>query len=171
MSGQHPPRKGWLAYYSEFLRACVRRFDNPADAEDAAHDAIESLLRSGNTQASAAHARHYLYQAAGHRVIDTWRRADRFEHVAWQNIAESEHPISASGPQAPAQTNELLHAVFTVLEELPLNCRRTFILNRIEGWTQSDIAKSLKLSPSTVERHIARATRCLRERLNDEDWC
>jgi DNA-directed RNA polymerase specialized sigma24 family protein len=45
------------------------------------------------------------------------------------------------------------------------------VLNRIEGWTQREIAKSLKLSPSTVERHIARATQYIREHLSDDDWC
>jgi RNA polymerase sigma-70 factor (ECF subfamily) len=152
------------------MRACVRRFDNAADAEDAAHDAVESLLRKADTEASAAHARHYLYQVAGHRAIDAWRRTDRFEHIAWHNVSEEAHPV-APDPQEPAMTSQLLRALSAALDELPLNCRQAFVLNRIEGWTQREIAKSLKLSPSTVERHIARATQYIREHLSDDDWC
>ncbi|XOT97987.1 RNA polymerase sigma factor [Alcaligenes pakistanensis] len=49
-----------------------------------------------------------------------------------------------------------------------MNHRRAFVLNRIEGWTQAEIARHLKLSIASVERHIALASQFVRERLRDE---
>jgi RNA polymerase sigma-70 factor (ECF subfamily) len=42
------------------------------------------------------------------------------------------------------------------------------VLNRIEGWTQAEIARHLKLSIASVERYIALASQFVRERLRDE---
>jgi len=39
---------------------------------------------------------------------------------------------------------------------LPLQCRRVFILKKVYGYTQQEIAKELNLSESTVEKHVAK---------------
>lgn len=168
MPHQPPSRKGWLAHYSEFMQACARRFGNQADAEDAAHDAVEALLQKGDGAVSAVHARNFLYRAAHHRAIDTWRRESRYQHIAWDDVPEDAHPTVA-GADAQATTEQLIQALVATLEELPLNCRRAFVLNRIEGWTQTEIARHLKLSLGSVERYIARATQHVREHMRDDD--
>lgn len=168
MSYQPPSRKGWLAYYSEFVQACARRLGNQADAEDAAQDAVEALLKQGDGAVTAIHARNFLYRAAKHRAIDTWRRESRYQHIAWDDLPEEAHPC-APAADAAVSAEQLRRDLIAALEELPLNCRRAFVLNRIEGWTQTDIARHLKLSLGSVERYIARATQHVRERLRDDN--
>ncbi|SHI19777.1 RNA polymerase sigma factor [Pollutimonas bauzanensis] len=114
------------------------------------------------------HARNFLYRAAQHRAIDMWRRESRYQHIAWDDVPEDAHPV-ACGADAGASAEQLREALVAALEKLPLNCRRAFVLNRIEGWTQVDIARHLKLSPGSVERYIARATQHVRERVRDDD--
>jgi RNA polymerase sigma-70 factor (ECF subfamily) len=52
------------------------------------------------------------------------------------------------------------------LAELPLNCRRIFIWQKIEGLTQQEIAERLGLSKNMVEKYMIRTLRHLRERLD-----
>jgi len=56
----------------------------------------------------------------------------------------------------------LLHKA---LEKLPEKCRQIFILNKLEGLTQKEIAEYLEISVKTVENQIAIAVSKLREEL------
>ncbi|MDP5029351.1 MAG: sigma-70 family RNA polymerase sigma factor [Paraglaciecola sp.] len=42
-----------------------------------------------------------------------------------------------------------------VVRQLPVKCRKVFVLKKVYGYTQKEIAKSLNLSENTVENHIA----------------
>lgn len=168
MSDPDSSRKGWLAHYGEFMQSCLRRFGSRADAEDVAHDAVEALLQKGDGALTAGHARNFLYRTARHRAIDLWRRDSRFQHLPWDELHEDTHP-TVYGADAHASAEQLRQALLAALEALPLNHRRAFVLNRIEGWTQAQIARHMKLSLGSVERYIALATQFVRERLRDED--
>jgi len=41
------------------------------------------------------------------------------------------------------------------VRQLPVQCRRVFVLKKVYGYSQKEIAKEMKLSESTVEKHIA----------------
>lgn len=56
----------------------------------------------------------------------------------------------------------LLHKA---VEKLPEKCRQIFILNKMEGLTQKEIAEYLEISAKTVENQIAIAVSKLREEL------
>ena len=51
------------------------------------------------------------------------------------------------------------------LQELPLNCRKVFVWQKIEGLTQAEIAERLGLSRNMVEKYMIRTLRHLRERV------
>lgn len=41
------------------------------------------------------------------------------------------------------------------VRELPLQCRRVFVLKKVYGYSQKEISEDLNISESTVEKHIA----------------
>ena len=41
------------------------------------------------------------------------------------------------------------------VRQLPVQCRRVFVLKKVYGYSQKEIAKEMNLSESTVEKHIA----------------
>jgi RNA polymerase sigma-70 factor (ECF subfamily) len=43
-----------------------------------------------------------------------------------------------------------------IVSELPSQCRRAFILKKVYGLSQREIAKFLGISENTVEKHIAK---------------
>jgi RNA polymerase sigma factor (sigma-70 family) len=43
-----------------------------------------------------------------------------------------------------------------ILRQLPLQCRRAFVLRKVYGCSQSEIAKVMGISESTVEKHIVK---------------
>jgi RNA polymerase sigma factor (sigma-70 family) len=56
--------------------------------------------------------------------------------------------------ESAASNQEFAHFCEAV-RELPVQCRRVFVLKKVYGYTQKEIAKEMKLSESTVEKHIA----------------
>ena len=55
-------------------------------------------------------------------------------------------------------------AIFcSAVRKLPLQCRRAFVLKKVYGYTQREIAHEMQISEKTVEGHIANGiTRCKR---------
>ncbi|CAB3666959.1 putative RNA polymerase sigma factor FecI [Achromobacter deleyi] len=164
MSRPASSRPGWLACYDELIGAWTRRSGNRHDAEDAAHDAIEHLLKADGSV--AAKARGYLFQVAGHRLIDRWRRQGREQHVPLDDLAEDDQPAGPD-PDAPLRAARLADDLARVLAELPPKCRQAFVLNRIEGWTQAEVATYMGLSKNMIERYVMRAIEYVQERLRE----
>lgn len=69
------------------------------------------------------------------------------------------------------QFDELSQLLEKTIDGLPPQCKRVFILSRIDDRRHLDIAHELGISVKTVERHITRALRILRRKLNNHwNW-
>jgi RNA polymerase sigma-70 factor (ECF subfamily) len=61
---------------------------------------------------------------------------------------------------------QLADSIERALTELPVNCRKVFVWQKIEGLTQAEIAERLGLSKNMVEKYMIRTLRHLRDRLD-----
>ena len=53
------------------------------------------------------------------------------------------------------------------IDNLPDQCRKIFVLSRVDGLKHKEIADKLNISPKTVEVQIRKASIILREKLKD----
>ncbi|WP_316793658.1 RNA polymerase sigma factor [Pedobacter frigoris] len=87
---------------------------------------------------------------------------DHFKKVAAEQRKLASFYLDRSADQPPSphayETNQQLQ---TILNQLPPTRRQVFILSRIEGYTYSEIAELLSISPRTVEKHISLALKQL----------
>ncbi len=63
--------------------------------------------------------------------------------------------------------DELESRINLAIEELPEKCREVFILNRYENLKYQEIADKLEISVKTVETHMSKALKHMRDRLKD----
>ena len=63
---------------------------------------------------------------------------------------------------------ELAQQIQAVYNELPERCREVFMLSRVEGLKNREIAEKLQINIKNVERHIARALQAFRSRFPDD---
>ncbi|MGV8090237.1 MAG: RNA polymerase sigma-70 factor [Mangrovibacterium sp.] len=63
---------------------------------------------------------------------------------------------------------ELKLEIEKTIESLPARCKEVFILSRVEGLKNREIAEKLQINIKNVERHLARATKTFRERFSGE---
>ena len=62
---------------------------------------------------------------------------------------------------------ELRRKIEDTINMLPEKCRQVFRMSYLNGMRNNDIAEELQLSVRTVEAHMYRALRFLRERLGE----
>lgn len=68
-------------------------------------------------------------------------------------------------PDAHIRNTQLIDSLTAALAELPLKCRQVFIWQKIEGYSQEEIAQRLDISVNMVQKYMIRALRHLRDRL------
>ncbi|MFQ6347730.1 sigma-70 family RNA polymerase sigma factor [Pseudomonas sp. R11F] len=162
MIPQPPRRTGFFEHYEELVGTWTRRLRNRQHAEDLAHDTFVRVLESSSAEVEQPRA--YLHQTARNIAVDAYRREDRREAMV---LDAFDQPSPHQGdPEHYMHAIQLAESVERALAELPLNCRKIFIWQKIEGLTQQEIADRLDLSKNMVEKYMIRTLRHLRDRLD-----
>jgi RNA polymerase sigma-70 factor, ECF subfamily len=65
------------------------------------------------------------------------------------------------------EQTELKKRIHLAVEALPEQCRMVFKLSRYEQMKYQEIAEQLNISVKTVENHMGKALKLMRERLKD----
>jgi RNA polymerase sigma factor (sigma-70 family) len=156
----------WMDDLTERLRRFVRsRVANRHDAEDVIQEAYLRVLRY-----SAGHAveneERLLFSAARNLAVDSHRR----RKVREQNVAD--YAVFAAEESPPSDevlgARQRLTHVEAAIAALPARCREIFLMHRIDGMSYSQIARSVAISVSAVEKHIARACLSIDAYVNGE---
>ncbi|MGY2291221.1 sigma-70 family RNA polymerase sigma factor [Pseudomonas sp. SDO528_S397] len=163
MIPQPPRRTGFFEHYEELIGTWTRRLRNRSQAEDLAHDTFVRVLESKSAQVEQPRA--YLHQTARNIAVDAYRREDRREALGLQETFDQCSSTSGD-PEHYMHAIQLADSIERALAELPLNCRKIFIWQKIEGLTQLEIAERLGLSKNMVEKYMIRTLRHLRDRLD-----
>ncbi|PEQ11581.1 RNA polymerase subunit sigma-70 [Novosphingobium sp. PC22D] len=139
----------WLRDWLRRRTRCTQR------AADLTHDTFCRLLeRPAQPMPSAP--RGFLATVARRLLIDDIRRRE-IERAVRDACALCEATHDGVTPERIVEAVQLLDAVMRLLDALPEQARKAFLLRRIEGLEQKEIARRLDISLSTVKRHIALA--------------
>ncbi|MGY2328154.1 sigma-70 family RNA polymerase sigma factor [Pseudomonas sp. SDT2931_S440] len=134
------------------------KLHNACDAADVAHDTFVRIL-GGRNATQILEPRDYLATVARGLVIDRYRRR-AIEQAYLQTLADRPEAIAIS-EEDKAIIIETLVAVDKALRGLGERARRIFMLSQVEGLTYQQIADQLRVSLTTVKKHMVRAlTEC-----------
>ena len=140
------------------------------DADTAADLTQETFLRFAeqsrcNSIAGITHERSYLYRTAHNLAVDYIRRERRRKT---DRMGESDLIDLADDCPSPERTvagHDELTFIRQALTELPERTQQVFKLARIDGLTYPEVAKQLRISDSSVQKHLAKATKHVMQRL------
>lgn len=100
--------------------------------------------------------RAYFFRTAHSAAIDRLRR---LSVVSIEAVADVERlsPVEVLTPEDEAVGRNELQLLARLIQQLPEKTRRVFMLSRISGLSQKEIARETGFPESTVEKHIAKA--------------
>lgn len=137
-------------------RLALNWFRQPADAEDAAQEAMLRLWRAGETFTSDDHLRHWLVRVTLNVCKDISRSPWRRRTVPLESVCPPEFTVP--------EDRELYQAVM----DLPANYRLPLYLYYFEGYTAGEVGQLLGVKESTVQTRLARARQKLKQQLTEE---
>jgi len=151
------------------VRAWLKRWMGRAqDIEDVIQEAY-CRLASMSDVSHIVSGRAYLFQTTRNIVLEQVRRS---KIVNIQNVADlaSLSAIDESPPpeQVVSGVREL-QRVQQMIDQLPRPCRRVFVLRRVYGESQRDIARRFGISESAVEKQAMRGLKLILKALESGD--
>ncbi len=165
--GVRDDRARWLALNVLPHEAAVRRWLDrgrhlPADIDDIIQESYAKLVGLADTS-RIDNVRAYFFRTA-HSVVAG--RLRRKTVVSIASLAETEslyEGIEVLTPEDSVVARNELQILSDMMGRLPDKTRRVFMLSRVEGLSQKEIADRTGIPESTVEKHIAKGIRLLTE--------
>lgn len=109
----------------------------------------------------------YLYRVAKNLMVDHFRLQKKQQLMAISDEQWQEIPSRVEGLEASVIHDQQLQQIQQIIQTLPLRTQEIFRLHREEGLTQTEVAKHLNISLSTVEKHLASALAMLIHKWRD----
>ncbi len=146
-------------------------FHRTSDWESAAEivqDVYLKLLKAGRTGRQEDDTK-ILYTSVKNAVIDHHRsrsiRARNLENILPEQLGYRE----VNSPEDHIASQQTLSALDRALAELKPQARKIFILHRVDGVSNAEIAIQFKISVSAVEKQLSRVMRHCQKRLEEYD--
>ncbi|MEI5678222.1 sigma-70 family RNA polymerase sigma factor [Mesorhizobium sp. CGMCC 1.15528] len=143
----------YISERSRLERVALRRVGE-AHAADIVQDVFAALWSRAVEHITLTPA--YLSRATKYGAISHFR-AEQRKRKFFGAITEEQYSVPVATPDQIVSARQDLQRLAETIHTLPARTRQIFILNRLHNCTYDEIAESLGLSYSTVEREIARA--------------
>jgi RNA polymerase sigma factor (sigma-70 family) len=131
-----------------------------ADVSDIVQETY-AILASMERVDHIVDTRAYMFSVARNLMLRGLRsnRVVSMEAMAEIELSQLESPEPSLERQA--DSGRELQRVAEQLETLPRKCRQAFLLRKVDGMSQAQIAAEMGISENTVEKHLAKALRLL----------
>lgn len=130
-------------------------------AQDVVQQAFTSLwdMRSSLTPEESLEA--LLFRIVRNRAYNYKR--DRSTRASNHETLQRDLEPAREDPAANMDATRLEENLRTWIDELPQRQREALVLSRFEGLTHEEVAEVMEISPPTVNNHIVRALKKLRQ--------
>lgn len=134
----------------------------------AAEEIVQTLFISfwdNRVKHSITNLSSYFYVAVKHRVLNIIE--SRIVQKKYWDYYKTFIPSEENVTEEAVEFNDLLTTIEESMKNLPEKSKEVFKLNRLEGHSVAEIAKSLNLSEKAIQYHLTRSLKELRVQLKD----
>lgn len=148
-------------YWAILLDEAYRRLKVKEEAEEVVQEVFIDLFTRREHIAITHSLSGYLHKAVQFRVFNKIR--SYIVQRSYRQLAALRLEDQAEDIFAESEFRELDQAIRKAILRLPEKCRQVFLLSREHNLGHKQIAQQLNISQNTVERHIGKALKYLRE--------
>lgn len=150
-------------YYPKLVAFACKRVNDLETSEDLVQELFTKLVQSDVILNKGDALKSYLFSAVNNLCKNHYRR-NSIEARYLDSLREEDFTVD----RLEMEQIEFEYQIFRIIRTLPPKCRRIFTMNRFEGQSNADIARTLGISKRTVETQISKALKILREKLTRE---
>jgi RNA polymerase sigma-70 factor (ECF subfamily) len=141
-------------------RYIARLMRKPEDVEDLVQDSYLRIIEAGS-RGEITHPRAYLYRIAHNLALNSAARKSNTVVDYIEDLLGADDQLGSASLEEEVMAQESFEMFCRAVAELPEQCRKVLVLRKVYGYSQQDVADSLGISISTVEKHLAKgALRC-----------
>lgn len=146
---------------------------NSIDAEDVVQDVFIKVYESFRQYKGDATLGTWIYRIAVNMSLDFIKRKNRKKRtttlLSWFGAGQKENnePADFIHPGVLAENKERSVQLFKAMQALPVDQQTAFILQKVEGLNQKDIAWVMNIKEGAVESLLTRAKANLRKHLTE----
>ena len=150
-------------YYLRLVVFAHRYLEDLESARDVVQDLFVDLYDSRQSISIQTSLKSYLYSAVKNRCLNQVKHEQVKEKH--RNMIRSEANVPDPNLEEIMDVVELEARIYEIVLKLPERCRQIYIMSRVDGKRNSEIADTLNLSIRTVETQISKALKSLRDNL------
>ena len=148
----------YLELRASLMRYASRYFRRSQEAEDVVQEAFVKVIQAQRHREIYS-PKSYLFRTARNvSLAHINKKAYSLTDELTDILTESER-LASKTMEEQYEVRENFEVFCRAVQQLPVKCRRVFVLCRVYGFSQKEVAERMGIGISAVESHLARATR------------
>ncbi len=144
--------------------------EDPDEAKEVVQDAFVKLWEVRQNLDEDSNIRNFLFTLVKNNCLNLLKRKQlllkHHEKLKWMEMHYQYESLSRMGDDY-LEFNELKDKIDLAIKNLPEHCRVVFEMSRFEELKNREIAEKLGVTQKTVEAHLTKALKILRNELKD----
>jgi RNA polymerase sigma-70 factor (ECF subfamily) len=145
-------------YYVPLTSFAFRFTKSSEIAKDVVQNLFIKLYQNRDGLTIQSDLKNYLYKAVYHGSLNELKKENLREEHHLHYVNEHVTPYDHE-----REETEKEHKIYRAIQQLSPKCRQIFLMSRIEGRKNHEIAAELGLSIRTVETQISQALKSIRK--------
>lgn len=141
--------------YSNKLKRVISRIVQHDDIEDIVQDTFVRSYEAELKQ-EIKYVRSYMLKTAKHLALNHVAKSSHKYNDSIEDFVDLPMELISSSFESEFESKERFLFFCRATDQLSGPVRKCFILKKVYGLSQSEIAKYLDISQSTVEKHVAK---------------
>lgn len=138
------------------------------EAENITQDVFLNLWVNREKIERESSVKYYIFTIAYNSAISIIRRKLKDAHFL--DYLKSLQDLNQEPVNLQVEYNDLVERLNEIINNLPVRQREVYLLHKVEGLKYSEIAERLNISVNTVENHMSRALKTIREKIENSSF-
>ena len=139
---------------------------SPEESENLMQDVFLNLWENRHKVEKDSSIKSYVFTITYNSAISIIRKKAResefIEYLKSMQEINEEEPVNIE-----LEYNELTNKLDEIIKALPQRQKEVYLLHKVEGLKYKEIAERLNISENTIENHMSRALKIIREKLGN----
>ncbi len=145
---------------SSLMRYSSRYFKRPQEIEDVVQEAFVRVIEA-QTNRKIQVTDSYLYRTTRNLALNTLDKSENKLTDTVGDLLSQSVLLESASLEEQFESRQRFELFCRAVRQLPVKCQRVFILRRVYGLSQKEIAERMGISVKTVEVHLTKAiVRC-----------